>query len=32
MSIIRLVIKYSFIINLIRDLNVKNMIYKFGQT
>ena len=31
MSIIRLVIKYSFLINLIRDSNVKNMIYKPGQ-
>jgi len=32
MSIVKLVIKYSFMINLVRDSNVKNMVYKFGQT
>jgi len=32
MSVVRLIIKYSFMIHLIIDLNVKNMIYKFGPT
>jgi len=30
--IIRLIVKYIFIINFIRDINVNTIHYKFGQT